>query len=331
MSETTYSTRYFRRKAFISTLSIFFVLVMALQATFIREGILTYVSILAIIFIGILISAMAMFLTEKKYKDVEVGYLYFLKDAIFYIIFVIPIWLLLYIRIVVKGPITIVYVDLVILFFMALTLSNPFLLIIKRKSYPLTDLKMVEEVKRLSEKLGVRISDVRVIDWEKQKIPNAFQSGFRTYTIFISNYLKENLTFEENIAVLAHEISHAAHKHLQKTFIYVESMILIIINLFLFAQYYPTQGNLSLIFAITGFILIYVGLIFFLPFLQRHFEKEADISAAKTVDPKWLISALLRLSDLGLIPKKISKFWNSSHPDISTRVKYLQELNTGER
>ncbi|MHB1440656.1 MAG: M48 family metalloprotease [Cuniculiplasma sp.] len=223
-----------------------------------------------------------------------------------------------------------IYVDTFFLFLFSVLLWNPFLSKWKRRSKPIENQEMATAIFVLSKKLNVKITEVRVIDWKQAKVANAFQTGLRTYYLFISNYLYENLNYDENLSVLAHEMAHASKNHLRKTLLFEETISFCAINIFLLTPIFFKSVAVQLSLIIIGLALIIIGLNLFIPTLKRKYEKEADISAAMLTSPDSLIRALIKLSDLNLIPLKVSKLWNYSHPDMNTRIRYLKEVK-GER
>ena len=63
--------------------------------------------------------------------------------------------------------------------------------------------------------------------------------------------------------------------------------------------------------------------------LATVFEYEADAFAARMVSPDAMISALQKLSDLGLVPERRDKILNIlfRHPSIQQRIERLKRMS----
>jgi STE24 endopeptidase len=167
---------------------------------------------------------------------------------------------------------------------------------------------------------------------------NAFFAGFGAKRrIALFDTLIERHPPAEIVAVLAHEIGHAKHRHvLQSTCI---SLMTTGLTIFLFSLFI---GNADLQAALGATRpSIHVGLIAFALLFEplsmllgiagaawsRHNERQADAFAARTTgDPQALAASLKRLSAdaLGnLTPHPLKVLLSYSHPPVLERVRSL--------
>jgi len=221
-----------------------------------------------------------------------------------------------------------VYVNaIVILLLYGFIKLIPSLFRISSKGLNLDDPNLVERILALAEKMDVKVEKMLVLPWKKLKVANAFQAGPRRFSICLSDYLIENLIPVQVEAVVAHELAHAKKRHLLKIQLLMLPLLLIGLNLLLCFWIIRSDPR-SYVFAIGGFVCLLVESIV-IPFIQRKFELEADAISAKILgNPEPIISALRRLSELNLIPKKYPRFigWGLSHPSIEIRIEKIMTI-----
>jgi STE24 endopeptidase len=208
----------------------------------------------------------------------------------------------------------------------------PSLFRIGSKGLNLEDPKLVERILTLAEKMDIEVEKMFVLSWKKLKIANALQVGPRRFSIYLSDYLIENLTPVQVEAVVAHELAHAKKKHLLKILLLMLPPLLIGMNIFLYFWVNRLYSPSNYIFAIAGVILIFAGNIIVTP-IQRKFELEADALSAKILGtPEPIISALYRIGELNLIPRKYPRFigWGLPHPSIETRIKKIMTIKISD-
>lgn len=231
------------------------------------------------------------------------------------------------------GVMTFVYVNaIVILSLYGSTKLTPWLVRIRSKGLNLEDPKLVEKILTLAEKMNVKVEKILVLSWKKLKIANALQVGPRRFSIYLSDYLIENITPLQVEAVVAHELAHAKKKHLLKILLLMLPPLLIGTNVFLYFWVNHTHSPSNYITAIAGIILIFAGNIIVTP-IQRRFELEADALSAKILGtPEPIISALYRIGELNLVPRKYPHFigWGLPHPSIETRIKKIMTIEMGD-
>jgi len=183
-----------------------------------------------------------------------------------------------------------------------------------------------EKVEELKTRMGVGEAEVYVINLDHMKIANAMQIGAKGKHVFISSYLLNNLNEEENLAVIAHEFAHIKNKHVKKSMFLFGVPFWIALNIFLIIPIFEFSKDITLTLQLVVIWIPIISNMILFPVLRRKFETQADLDAAKYVGKNSLISALNKLSELSLMPKKVSSLWGLSHPSISKRIEKLKML-----
>ena len=323
------ASKFFRRKTLLNIVTIASILFIALVANSLGVKVTNYLAAFVIIILILAIASYISYSLDRKFKNVEARYPMYLLEFLIYLIFVLPLWVISIITSFStdNNLLTLLYTDAFISFIIGISVVNPSLQVWKRRSYEITDMTFKSEVNDLGLKMNVTISGIKLLDWNRVKTANAFQTGLKKYYVFVSNYLYENLNRNEAIAVIAHELAHVKKKHLRKTFLFIELVIAGFANVFLAATLLPIYPLDTLIIMIIAFCGMFSSFYVFLPMLQRKYEKDADLVASKYVNPQYLADALLKISKLNLIPTQVSKLWNLSHPSIQDRLQYLSLLS----
>jgi STE24 endopeptidase len=173
--------------------------------------------------------------------------------------------------------------------------------------------------------MGIPRVNLYSIDWRRFKVANAFQAGPRRFSVFVSNYLLDNMTTGELSAVMAHELGHAKRRHVLKVTALALCTCMIGLDLFIVSLTLNQTSPWPLIPIVAGFIAIIVGPRLVLR-LQRKFEFEADEIAVRiTGDGTTMISALRKLADLNLVPVE-TRF--GTHPSIAKRIERIERSTT---
>jgi STE24 endopeptidase len=219
----------------------------------------------------------------------------------------------------------------VVLLFLVSSILGPRVLRFRSRGLKLENPMLVEKLLSLAEKMDVNVEKIMVLPWKKLKVANALQVGPRKCSIYISDYLIENLPLDEVEAVVAHELAHAKKRHLLKSLLLTLPFVLVGTNLMLYYGMSYANNPRSLE-AAAGF---FVGMAFVLAVnfvtmpLRRRFELEADALAADVLgSPETMISALQKISELNLIPKRYPLIigWGLSHPSLEIRIRKLRRL-----
>lgn len=211
------------------------------------------------------------------------------------------------------------------------------------KMTPLEDGSLRTAIEEFSKKTGFEISDIYIIDGSKRSSKaNAFFSGLGSRKrICLYDTLKDKMTDDEIVAVLAHEIGHQKCKHTTKQLILgILNMVFILFLSSLFLGD-PETGNADLA-AVFGsetpsfHLSLYAFMLLMSPIstlvgwlvnnLTRKYEYEADAFAKKHGKGEELVTALKKLSAdslSNLTPDSLFVSYHYSHPTLVQRIKAI--------
>jgi len=207
------------------------------------------------------------------------------------------------------------------------------------KQTPLIESPLRTKIEAYAARMGFRLKNIYVIDGSKRSTKaNAYFSGFGSKKrIVLYDTLIKEMSDEEIVAVLAHEMGHYKKKHVIRRL--VSSILLTGLMLFLFSL---VVDNPALSGALgTGTSSFHIGLVVFgilySPlslviglagnYLSRKNEFEADRYVRDTYNPEYLASALKKLSVKNmsnLIPHPAYVFFHYSHPPLLARLAKLE-------
>jgi STE24 endopeptidase len=207
------------------------------------------------------------------------------------------------------------------------------------KQTPLEEGILREQIQAFASKTGFKLRNIYLIDGSKRSTKaNAYFSGFgpKKRIVLFDTLLKE-LTYDQIVAVLAHEIGHYKKKHVLQSL--VTSFLLTGIMLFLFSlvvnnpllsQAMGTK-NSSFHIGLIVFGILYsplsliIGL--FSNYLSRKNEFQADRFVSDHLEPSLLADALKKLSVKNLsnmMPHPVYVFFHYSHPPLLKRLERLE-------
>jgi STE24 endopeptidase len=207
------------------------------------------------------------------------------------------------------------------------------------KQTPLPEGELKDAIKNFADKVGFRLVNIFVIDGSKRSTKsNAYFTGLGPKKrIVLYDTLIKDLSTEEIVAVLAHEIGHYKKRH-----IYIGLLAGIIqtgITLYVLSIMI-SQPALSI--ALGGddasfhLGLIAFGILFspislvtglLMNYISRHNEYAADKFVKENGNSAHLISALKRLSSKNLsnlTPHPVYVFFHYSHPTLLQRILALK-------
>ena len=207
------------------------------------------------------------------------------------------------------------------------------------KQTPLEAGTLRSKIESFAKKTGFKLKNIYLIDGSKRSTKaNAYFSGFgpKKRIVLYDTLLKE-LTEEEIVAVLAHEIGHYKKKHVLRSLIF--SVFLTGFMLFLFSLVVNSPGLSRALGAETpsfhlGLIVfgilysplsLLIGLVS--NYISRNNEFEADRFVKENFDPEILAHALKRLSVRNLsnmVPHPVYVFFHYSHPPLLGRLEKLE-------
>ncbi|UII78956.1 M48 family metallopeptidase [Flagellimonas sp. CMM7] len=207
------------------------------------------------------------------------------------------------------------------------------------KQTPLTDGSLKSAIENYAKEVGFELKNIFVIDGSKRSTKaNAYFSGFgREKRITLFDTLINDLSEEEIVAVLAHEVGHYKRKHI--IFNLLVSLGLTGFTLFILSLFINSP-EISLAIGVStpsfhaglvGFVLLYspisevTGLA--MNYLSRRFEFQADDYAKKTFAATPLVASLKKLSKnnlSNLTPHPAYVFVHYSHPPLVERIRNLK-------
>ena len=206
------------------------------------------------------------------------------------------------------------------------------------KQTPLPEGELRSAIEAFADKAGFRIDNIFVIDSSKRSSKsNAYFTGFgRRKRVVLYDTLMEQLSTEEIVAVLAHEIGHYKHHHtLLSSFEGFATNLLMfwLFSLFIgsdalaaaagceVASFHVNLAVFSLIYTPLSILLDIVTNI-----ISRRHERQADAFAAAHGMGPAEASALKKMSAkslANLTPHPVVVFVEYSHPTLAERCELL--------
>lgn len=209
------------------------------------------------------------------------------------------------------------------------------------KQTPLEAWDLRNSIEEFSKKVWFKLDNIFVIDWSKRSSKaNAYFSWlWSKKRIVLYDTLIKDLTIEELVAVLAHEIWHYKKKHtlqmlafsvIQTWFmLYILWLTLKIpeVSLALWAN----SSSFHIWILAFGILFTPISIIIsiFWNILSRKNEYEADNFAWTNYNPEKLKTALIGLSKNNLSnlrPHKYYEFFYYSHPTVLKRLEALEKI-----
>lgn len=211
------------------------------------------------------------------------------------------------------------------------------------KFTPLEKGELRSALETYAKSVGFELSGIFVMDGSKRSTKsNAFFTGFgKRRRIALFDTLIKEMTADEIVAVLAHEVGHAKLGHIKKrlfTGILKTGAIFYLMSLFLDSRpLFDAFGmeQVSVYAGLVFFVLLYTPLSLVLSVISnrvsRTHEYEADAFAATTTKhPRSMISALKKLSASNLsnlTPHPLTVWLGYSHPPVLDRIQALKTHN----
>lgn len=203
---------------------------------------------------------------------------------------------------------------------------------------PLPDSPLRRRLQALCQQHGLRYRDILL--WHTDNnMGNAAVMGMipQLRYILLSDLLLETMTDEQIEAVFAHELGHVVHRHMAWYVIFFMIVMavaagpgeLIHTQLGRFQLFPGDRDLLMLLLGVGGFLLSF-------GYISRRFERQADVFAARTIEPAGgthvgqrgatvFASALHRVAVINNIPVA-ARSW--CHGSIAKRMNYLRHLST---
>jgi len=226
--------------------------------------------------------------------------------------------------------------------FMVLFYSN-LIVPLFNKQTPLPDGELKTAIKDFSDKVGFKIDNIYVIDGSKRSTKaNAYFTGLGAKKrIVLYDTLINDLTVNELVAVLAHEIGHYKKHHVIWSLllgVLQTGIVLFIFSLFVGSPELSAALGVktpSFHIGLIAFGILYSPLSIItglaMNIFSRKNEYQADEFAAKYFDGKELASALKKLSVKNLSnlrPHPAYVFFHYSHPTLLQRLNALNKAES---
>lgn len=208
------------------------------------------------------------------------------------------------------------------------------------KQKPLEEGELRQAIKSFAQKVGFRLDNIYVMDGSKRSSKaNAYFTGFGgKKRVVLYDTLMEQLSTDEIVGVLAHEIGHYKKGHIVKGI--VTSLLMMLITLFLFNLVIGDQAiaeaagcsqpsfhiNMMVFVFLYTPISIITGMISNI--LSRKHEWQADEFARTNGMGAHVSAALKKMSEKSLsnlTPHPFVVFMEYSHPTLLERVIHLEE------
>jgi len=208
------------------------------------------------------------------------------------------------------------------------------------KQTPLEEGELREDIESFASRVGFKLDNIYVMDGSKRSSKaNAYFTGLGPKKrIVLFDTLIKDLSKEEIVAVLAHEIGHYKKRHTTTGFIL--SVMQTGIMLYLFSLFVGNDAfsqalggeQASFHLGLIAFAVLYspistlLGIGFNM--ISRRNEYQADHYAGKNFNPEALISSLKKLTKnnlSNLTPHPAYVFFHYSHPPLLQRIKALRK------
>jgi STE24 endopeptidase len=207
------------------------------------------------------------------------------------------------------------------------------------KQTPLSEGSLRTLIESFSQKTGFRLRNIYVIDGSKRSTKaNAYFSGFGPKKrIVLYDTLQKELTEEEIVAVLAHEIGHYKKKHVLLNLIFsiiITGIMLFLLSIVINSPSFSTalgsqKASFHLGLIVFGILYSPLSLIIGLVtnYISRKNEFAADRFVKENFKPELLADALKKLSVKNLsnmMPHPAYVFFHYSHPPLISRLEKLE-------
>jgi len=210
------------------------------------------------------------------------------------------------------------------------------------KFAPLKDGELRDRILKLAEQVGFQTSGIFSMDGSRRSAhSNAYFTGLgKAKRIVLFDTLIEQMTIEQGLAVLAHEMGHYKMKHIRRML--VVQTVFLFVGLFILSlllEYRPlfsafglqptSHAALVLFTLLSGPVTFYLGPLMNL--LSRKHEYEADRFAAITLrNGRPMEEALVNLTVnnlSNLTPHPWYSFYHYSHPTPVERIEALRQVS----
>lgn len=315
-------TRYFSYLLFLLPFAIIIIGIDFFEYT------IALVSAIAIYAGFVLFSVYVRYRTEKLYRNLDASYLYFLvhSDAslstlrISAIIMVVLFFV--YLQTLNLSDQMQLFVTMIVLISVVLMLNlfSPRFLRYSRSASKVSP-EIMERMKVIEDSVELPNYIIHLVPERKLKVANAYCTGLFRNKIFITDYLLDNLTPDESVSILSHELGHAYYRHNLKSTLLTFSLLFLSAVLF-YSFLYVSSVLVANILSILGILTFLVGIPLLVPSVRRIYEVQADLFSSRFVDEVTAVSALKKTNYLNMMPSNISG--GATHPSLPVRIRYIE-------
>jgi len=215
------------------------------------------------------------------------------------------------------------------------------------KFTPLESGELKNAIIEYAKTVNFTYGNIYVIDGSKRSAhSNAFFTGFgKTKRIALFDTLIEQLSSDEIVSVIAHEVGHNKKRHIVSgmalgilhTGILLFLFSLVMENQFLFEAFFMESTSIYASLVFFGLLFTPVELVIstVIQFISRRNEYQADQWTVETiVDKQNLVSALKRLAAnnlANLSPHPLFVTLNYSHPPLFNRIESINSVVRWQR
>ncbi|MDX8397785.1 MAG: M48 family metallopeptidase [Mariprofundaceae bacterium] len=208
------------------------------------------------------------------------------------------------------------------------------------KFTPMQEGDLKKAIEALLQRCGFESNGLYMMDGSKRSSHgNAYFTGFgKSKRIVFFDTLLKQLSIDETLAVLAHELGHFKCNHIKKRMVLMFSMSLAGFALlgFLAQQTWFYEGlgvsrasdYMLLVLFMLAMPVFTFALSPLMSMYSRKHEFEADDYAKEHANAEDLISALVKMYDdnaATLTPDSLYSAWHDSHPPAPIRVAHLEK------
>lgn len=209
------------------------------------------------------------------------------------------------------------------------------------KQTPLPEGSLRTMIESFSEKTGFKLRNIYIIDGSKRSTKaNAYFSGFGPKKrIVLYDTLQKQMSEEEIVAVLAHEIGHYKKKHVLLNLLFsvlttgiMLFLLSLIVNNPVLSQALGSEKT-SFHLGLVVFGILYSPLSLLIGLLTNYISRKNEFAADKFVKdnfkPELLAEGLKKLSVKNLsnmMPHPVYVFFHYSHPPLLSRLEKLEEM-----
>ena len=208
--------------------------------------------------------------------------------------------------------------------FLGMFAGFPILLRLGFRAGPLPPGPLRDRLEALCARAGFRCRDLLVWDTQGTRVLNAFIAGLvpSLRYVFFTDALLERLDPDEVEAVLAHEIGHAACRHLRWYGVLTVGFVAITAAVMTWVQASFGEEILPQVLSEVLLMATYLGCV--LGILSRRFETEADLYATRLLgDPLRFAAALVKVIRLNGGSLTRGSWLNPTHPSPARRLAFL--------